>query len=42
MAKTDRNNPRTLACVREQLSTLVAETTQADSSHDYGLSLIHI
>ncbi|TPG89811.1 hypothetical protein EAH72_31015 [Pseudomonas caspiana] len=36
MAKTDRINPRTLASVREQLSTLVADTTHADSSHDYG------
>ncbi|TCV51458.1 hypothetical protein [Pseudomonas sp. 460] len=36
MARTDRNNPRTLESVREQLRTLVAETTQADSPHDYG------
>lgn len=36
MAKTDRNNPRTLESVREQLRILVAETTQADLSHDYG------
>lgn len=36
MAATDRSNPRTLESVREQLRTLNTETTQGDSSHDYG------